>query len=271
MYLAGLALPASVARAATERWLDDGATWARHVEGELHWVCQRCHATPIRILPARYSYVVEAKMDNTSVVLRSTPDPDARFSASVSEALAQLGVGPRVHTILQTATGCWTVTDMVLPGLSLYEVNASTAALAEIFGMMQGHRSPDDAMPDLYSWLRVRLNDDDLSDLPAGQTVAPVQQRQQAEATLDSLSQTSVAELCHGDASPGNILTGTQGFQLIDPRGLQGEVAYDIAVVAMKTTTSDEVHRHAAQLAQLASVDVERVQAWIQIADAARV
>lgn len=58
---------------------------------------------------------------------------------------------------------------------------------------------------------------------------------------------------------------------LIDPRGVTGDVCYDVAVAAWKTTNEEPSRDRAAKLARLVGADTERVHAWLTVADIARV
>jgi streptomycin 6-kinase len=77
---------------------------------------------------------------------------------------------------------------------------------------------------------------------------------------------------CHGDASLWNVLAhGDSDWKLIDPRGMSGEVSYDVGVLAFKIARNQSPALIAARLARAADVDPERVQAWMTVASAARV
>ncbi|GAA5161205.1 hypothetical protein GCM10023214_26110 [Amycolatopsis dongchuanensis] len=62
--------------------------------------------------------------------------------------------------------------------------------------------SPD--LPLLTDWLRGRLSNDKLTELPAGEQVAPKAERVRALALLDDLAADLRPGVCHGDASPWN-------------------------------------------------------------------
>jgi streptomycin 6-kinase len=94
--------------------------------------------------------------------------------------------------------------------------------------------APGADLPSISDWLRSRLNADALTDVPVGESVAPEVQRIEALAVLDDLAAHEEKGLCHGDASPWDVLAGQEGyFYLVDPRGMAGEVAYDVAVIAL--------------------------------------
>jgi streptomycin 6-kinase len=58
---------------------------------------------------------------------------------------------------------------------------------------------------------------------------------------------------------------------LIDPRGVSGELAYDVAVIALKGERYAPPTETAAALARNLAVPADRVDAWQRIARAARV
>jgi len=103
-------------------------------------------------------------------------------------------------------------------------------------------------------------------------TRSPTRPQPCALAILDDLAEDTTPQLCHGDTSPWNILAlGHDTWVLIDPRGVSGEVAYDVAVLALKLARGRSAAFITAPLAGAVGVDPERVHAWALIADAARV
>ena len=78
--------------------------------------------------------------------------------------------------------------------------------------------------------------------------------------------------VCHGDASSRNILLGPgEQLMLIDPRGVNGDVCYDVAAAAWKTGSGEPPRDRAVELARLVGVDPERVHAWPVVAETVRV
>jgi streptomycin 6-kinase len=127
-------------------------------------------------------------------------------------------------------------------------------------------------MLSIFDWLRTRLDDDQLTDLRPGTTVAPAEERQAAQNLLSDLVRGHTPGLCHGDASLSNILaSGADGWRLIDPRGMSGESAYDVAVLAVRIVRALNSSDIVPFIAETAIVDADRVKAWMSIADAARV
>ncbi|MFG1997710.1 aminoglycoside phosphotransferase family protein [Spirillospora sp. NPDC048911] len=273
MTLHRVRVPREVAEGVSARWPSVGTVWHGQVLSELAALCQRYKVTPVHTFDARYSLVVEtARGDGTRLVMRSTPDPLGIFQAEVSQSLAKVGAGPQVHEVLQTAIGVWTVADRISPGDSLYYRPGSIESLAATLNLLQGQAAPIPEMPTLGDWLRGRLSDENPIDIPPGRSPASPQERQRALALLASLESTTSNNLCHGDASSNNVLHSDSKLQLIDPRGISGELAYDVAVAAWKTASDEEsLVRRALTLAKLVGVELQRVEAWLTIATAARV
>ncbi|WP_433474753.1 phosphotransferase [Spirillospora sp. CA-142024] len=144
--------------------------------------------------------------------------------------------------------------------------------LASVFRKMRDQKSENDSLPSLVDWLRSRLDDESLSDLAPGRSQAPRSERRRATAILEDLGSDVSGMVCHGDASSRNILLGPdEQLMLIDPRGINGDVCYDVAVAAWKTASDAPLRDRAAELARLVGVDTDRVHAWLFVADAARV
>ncbi len=254
------------------RWQREGEAWLASVEDELLEICARYGAEPLNVFEARYSFVVEVATERGALVLRSSPDPAGRFQAAAAQSLAQVGAGPKIYEIIDSPVGTWTVSERVTPGTTLGGYPFPLAAVGELLSRLVGAAPPMEEMPTLSEWLRGRLEDDELSDLAPGRDVAPKRHREHALELLADLGSGSGDGLCHGDASPGNLIIDRSGRPVfIDPRGVKGDAAYDVAVVALKTSSSAELGVRVAQLAKRAGVPLERVVPWVAIADAARV
>ena len=271
-----VSVPADVAAAVSARWPDIGQRWCSAVADEFAHISARYGASPIAVLPARYGLVVAVDAKRNRLVMRSSPDPDGMIQARVAIALGDLGAAPQIYEVQETDTGTWTVMERITPGTRLSEVPDPISAatlLARLFRRVSGEPAPQPDMPRLADWLRSRLEaGEHLTDLAPGRTPAPSPRRVEAMAVLTDLEATGTYGLCHGDASAQNVLTrGTTELVLIDPRGVAGEVAYDVAVAVLKTVPpadrSAAVRRYAAQV----DLDAGRIAAWLDVADAARV
>jgi streptomycin 6-kinase len=270
-----LTVPPNVLSAVRTRWPEHTRGWPTCVETGLLELCERYAAKPRQVLPARYGFVVAADNPTGGIVLRASPDPHGPAQAEVTLALAKLGAGPTVHETIVTGEGTWTILDEVRPGTPLAMTDLSTMpleALAAPLAAINGRPAPVSGMPSIIDWLRSRLLDDELTDLAPGTTVAPTSVRRDAIGVLDELASAAAPGLCHGDASPWNILAyGETQWTLIDPRGMNGEVSYDVAVLAFKMARHKSPALVAARLARAVGVDPERAQAWVIVASAARV
>lgn len=277
---AAVQVPPEIAASIHERWPAMHATWARDVEREFDEMCLRHGAVPFKVLPSRYSVVVIASAPRRDLIVRVTPDPNAANQATVAQMLAECGAGPRIHAIYTTASGVWTISDRVVPGISLDKAQPGSVGINEVaatFRAMVGTDGAFEGLPAIGDWLHLRLTQSDLSDVPRGQTAASPTERERAQEVLRSLDADSerAAGLCHGDAHPGNLLVSADQshVQLVDPRGMRGEVEYDLAVLSLKVAAYDlQLARSlCTQLAGRVSADDERAAAWITVARAARV
>ncbi|MGH8965353.1 MAG: phosphotransferase [Actinomycetes bacterium] len=211
-------------------------------------------------------------------MVRVTPDPDAANQARAAQMLADCGAGPEIHEVRSTSLGVWTVSDRVTPGISLREAPTGSVSLDDMAAPLRAMAGSNAAasLPPLNEWLRARLAQPDLRDIPRGQSAALPAERERALDTLRQLdSNSESAALCHGDAHTGNLLVSAKQPHLlmIDPRGMRGEIAYDIGVMSLKLSAYnlDAARSLSGQLAACVGVDGARVTAWTTVARAARV
>ena len=264
--------PPEVASAVIARWPDLGPQWCDQVGDELTKLCTTYNAVPASVFHSRYGLVVEVRTKKSVLVMRSSPDPDGPLQAAVLTSLAALGVAPALYEVVETQTAIWTVSERILPGTSLYDIRASVRDLARMLTPLRDQPAPLAGMPPLADWLRSRLLADELVDLAPGRSVAPLDQRQNGLRLLAELAAGCPRALCHGDPSRGNVLvSGDDRLLLIDPRGVCGDLAYDVALAAVKTAEDDPPMPRLAELARLVGCDAERAHAWSVVADAARV
>ncbi|GAA3335448.1 hypothetical protein GCM10020358_03790 [Amorphoplanes nipponensis] len=268
-------VPAAVLANVRQRWPEIADAWARHVEAESQALCDQYRATACTVLPARYGYVVAIDTPDGPLVLRSSPDPHGPNQAAVAEALANLGISPAVHQTLTMDHGTWIVLERATPGTRLYEVDIGAVSLEALFGPLVAMRHqppPRPRMPSILDWLRSRLEDDRLADRRPGTLIAPAMDRENALELLAHLARDHVPGLCHGDASLGNVIaSGPNRWTYIDPRGMSGESAYDVAVLAIRVARFRDSADLVPQVAETAQVEPDRVRTWMTIADAARV
>lgn len=268
-------IPPGVLANVEQRWPGIAAVWASSLVLELDDLCRKYDAVVRTALPGRYGYVIAAESPIGPLVLRSSPDPHSADQAAVAKALADLGISPWVHEIRISFRGTWTVLDRVIPGTGLNDVqpdSISPAALFRPLAAMRDQPPPQAGMPSILDWLKIRLEDDYLADLRPGTSVASDLDRSAALALLADVKRNHTPALCHGDASSGNIIAhGASGWMYIDPRGMSGDYAYDVAVVATRLLRTHPVEEILREANSVAGVDADRLQAWAMIAEAARV
>jgi streptomycin 6-kinase len=169
---------------------------------------------PSEVLPARYSFVVVANTRHGDIIVRVTPDPNAMDQARVAQMLAECGAGPRIHEVRTTPLGVWSVSDRVVPGISLREAPPNSVSLHDMaapFRAMVGVRAAVESLPALSEWLLSRLAQRNLRDVPRGQSVASLAERERAQDILRRLDPgAESATLCHGDAHRGNLLVSAE-------------------------------------------------------------
>ncbi|MEU4377807.1 phosphotransferase [Pseudonocardia alni] len=209
------------------------------------------------------------------MILRSSPDPDAVHQAAVLEHLARADLAPAVHLVWHTEASTWTAMDAVTPGASFAEREPRPRDLAAVATMLHALSTENGplSVPSILPWLRARLTDPPVDDQPPHRGAEPAAVRHAAIAVLDQLADGEPAGLCHADLSPPNVLHGQSRLWLIDPRGMNGEAAYDLAVLALKLSYDDldTARALARSIAMSSQNDPDRADAWVTVADAATV
>lgn len=270
-------MSSAVDAAVRRRWPNRGPAWSAALPAELQALCSELGVAPGRTFPARFAFVTAASSGSGArLVLRSTADPDAENQVAALSRLADLRIAPRLHGVHRTPTALWTVMDAVTPGTPLTTAQPeewlSEHILATLRTLAADHAGPP-CLPDLVPWIAERLNAPSACDLPPGRSPTSEIVRARARTALDALGPPPSERLCHGDLSPGNALIGQSRIWLIDPRGINGEVAYDVAVAALKSCNNDveQAPPVAAALARAIGADPDRAAQWVSIAAAASV
>jgi streptomycin 6-kinase len=255
-------VPGDVARAVRARWPDRAQAWCDAAEGELVELCSRYNARPVQVMQARFGFVIAARtVDGVELVMRSTADPAGPSQARAARLLAEIGIGPRVHDVIETQTGTWAVMDQIRPGTA-----ATDATLGEVVKLLRPLTDGGvvaDNLPKLSDWLRPRLAGVTLDDMaPNARPIPPIIRKRVLD-LLDELIADEDQALCHGDLSPGNVLRGQDRLMLIDPRGVVGDPEYDVEVLSIKADYGLRA------LAAHLRLDAERAEAWAHVATAA--
>jgi len=267
-------MPAAVMAGVQRCWPDRTQPWANAVVGELRSLCAKYDATPRTVMPARFSLVVAADTPHGPIVLRSSPDPDGPRQAEVAAALAAIGIAPTLYEATTNSTGTWMVLDEVRPGTPLGDMNPAEVSLESLAAPLAAIGSNPElasGLPHISNWLRRRLKGEHLADVAPRTGPAPAEHRRKALRILDDLTRNAGSSLCHGDTSPWNFLASrTAGWMLIDPRGVSGEVEYDLAILAMKVATGSAREAVISRLTRTCDADSSRIRAWAVVAKAAR-
>lgn len=270
----GAPLPPDVARAVSDRWPDRAEQWRMDIAPEFRKLCHRYDAVPLSVMSGRYAFVVSVSTRHGPLIMRASPDPDGPHQAQAAQSLAELGVAPRVHEVMTSPTGTWLVMDQISPGEPLADLdfNAAYPAVRATLSTLYNGASELPELPSLADWLRTRLVSGSERDLAPGEEQASEQQRVAALAALSSLEHDTHFVLCHGDASAWNFLADHERrLWLIDPRGVRGDISYDIAVVALKAAPFAPPPTTASQLAIDIGIPPDRAEAWLEVATVARV
>jgi hypothetical protein len=218
----------------------------------------------------RTAHVVAGTYHNVPAVARLAPTAVATGDTHniAAAAFAQTNLSPE---ILFSVAGA-TILRRILPGTTTFERPATPEQLGELLGKLAEqppHRTTEgERLPELDTFLYPRLDGHALQD-KAISAVTPTEETLRTARNLLSNLTEDLVRGCgiHGDTSRRNILHGHGRLWLIDPRGLNGDWHFDIAVAAWKAryNQSDTDRLIAAALA-----NKERVEAWTYVAKAAQ-
>src|SRR5690606_3771003 len=141
--------------------------------------------------------------------------------------LARAGVGPEVLWSNREV-----MVSSLVPGRTLDSGASDTdlVVVARRLGELRRVR-PAETLPSMAAWLRGRLTSPPADVAPDSVEPTP-SQRSAARELLDRLA--GPEGFCHGDANGGNVLVDGADVWLLDARGVAGDVAYDVAVLALK-------------------------------------
>lgn len=268
-------LPDNVRDSIAKRW-PHLAEWSNWAERDFDAWISRTGGEIHGVFHARYALVVDVELSGIRVVYRSTPDPDAQSQVAVASALSDVGAGPQILEFGEATIGTWSTSIRIFPGYPLGDhagpSNLDLQRVAEALTLITGRPPPRYDLPPVTAWLRRRLEIDTLVDLPPNQRPASTAERRTALGLLDELENSGEGNLCHGDASPWNLLTGTEGrVWMIDPRGVAGTVAYDAAVILSKAPRTADQDVMVRTFSKVLNVEVQEIKAWMTIAGTARV
>src|SRR5262245_1764340 len=225
----------------------------------------RWHLRVEAVVHTRSSLIAFGQCDRQPVVLKVTKRPGEEwFSGQVLNAFG----GQSVVRALDQTDGA-VLLERLVPGKSLAEMNMrdeeATAIIADVIRRMSPTSPPIDT-PTIEAWGKsfeqYRATPD--AEIP----IALVEQAHRTYTTLCA-SQSSV-RLLHGDLHHHNvILDSRRGWVAIDPKGVVGELAYEVGAALRNPSDQpalfsapDTIQRRVNCFATLLQLDSGRILAW---------
>jgi streptomycin 6-kinase len=211
------------------------------------------------------SLVVSALMDQSPVVLKLPPRPEAVAVEAAALRWWGEGIAPRVYG--EDLESGALLLERLEPGTELSWAGVEdTARIVPLFRAMHrpvpgGHELPIPSLADagveaLATFAR---------NLETKRALVDGAVADQAEALLASLFATRSAgepSVLHGDAVPANVLRASSSWRVIDPRSAVGDRAYDVAYWSIFSGYGSEAQPNVALLAGDLELDEHRVLSW---------
>lgn len=251
-----------------------GASWAHLVAGRVEAALRDWGLDVVAPLAGgRGGLVLRVRRGAEQFVLKAPMyEPAAHIAAQ--EHLDQVGVGPH---IIFTDTERGLLLMELVEGDPVDRPTPLTIAVCAAQAARLTHTVPRSSFPSIGPWLRSRLVHQPADRSPTA--VEPsASERMDALSALDDLEEASAAScFIHADLNVGNILwSEAEGIRLIDARGVVGDPAYDVALLAVKTQQPgaplSEVISYANELAAATEFpEPSRCAQWAMIARAAQV
>ena len=210
-----------------------------------------------------YNYVLTGFQDSKAVILKLGLDIDG-FKREASALMAFSGFG--VVEVLSESNGLLLL-ECAVPGVSLksyFHENDDEAINITANVIKELHKAPipsTHAFPHIKDWLEAL--DGDLK--------IPVQTLQKAREIRDQLLKTAEPDvLLHGDLHHDNILQNSNDWVVIDPKGVIGELAYEVAAfirnpIPELLTHADApniIHNRITRFARLLELPSQRILDW---------
>lgn len=187
-----------------------------------------------------YNYVLSGFRGSQPIILKLGLDVDG-FKREAAALMAFSGFG--VVQVFSENTGLLLLLECAVPGVSLksYFPEKDDEAINTTANVIKRlHKAPipsTHAFPHIKDWLAALDND---LKIPAGYL-------QKARQLRDNLLKTSAKEvLLHGDLHHDNILQNGDDWVVIDPKGVIGEPAYEVAAF-IRNPIPELLHRDDSQ------------------------
>ena len=218
-----------------------------------------------KILDTESSVLAFGRRNRQPVVLKMIKRPgDEWFAGPVLEAFNGRGV----VRVLDYADGAMLL-ERLLPGRSLFgtegiDDEAATEILAEVIGGMSAASAPDTATVEAWSDGFRRYAERGTAEISAALVEAAC--RLYAELCHSQSS----TRLLHGDLHHYNVLLDSQrGWVAIDPKGVVGELAYEVGAALRNPVERPAtfaapatIERRVGCFAEVLGLTAERVLAW---------
>lgn len=239
------------------QWLDDLPKLLTQVEATYGL----SNLKPVEALS--YNYVLSGLQGSKAVILKLGLDIDG-FKREAAALMAFLGFG--VVEILSENNGLLLL-ECAVPGISLksyFPENDDQAINITANVIKRLHKAPipnTHAFPHVKDWLEALDGDLEI----------PLQTLQKSREIRDQLLQTSEPDvLLHGDLHHDNILQNGDEWLVIDPKGVIGEPAYEVAAFIRNpmpellnhADAPNIIHNRVTQFAEALELPSQRILDW---------
>ncbi len=230
-----LNLPAHFIKTNLGVYEEEGEAWLASLPERLATVAERYELSLGAPFALSYNYVCAAtRRDGTAVVLKLSPPNQEYYTevAALRHYQATTHSTQACVALLEADAGAGLmILERILPGTSLHDLPDDDAIriAAEVMLKLWRPLPPDHNFPTVAKWAKglQRLRDEH----DGGTGPLPAYLVARAEATYRELLASAPAPvLLHGDLHHDNILRATRvPYLAIDPKGLAGEPAYEVA------------------------------------------
>lgn len=231
----GIHIPADTVKGLLWGGVESGIRWLEHLPAILDQLCQKHEITDLRPSPEiRMNLVLFGESATHGPVVLKLAQPHWEATNEIT-ALRILGkTGHYAPLIDADVAGAWSLQERIQPGEMLQTFAQSGEVSDEkatqiTAGLMRATASPVPSdtphlFPDLNRWLR------SLWEYAASgrDEIPPDQVELAIRYARDLIAHPAPAMLLHGDFHHGNILKGEVDWVIIDPKGIQAELAFEV-------------------------------------------
>lgn len=260
---------------------DSGRAWVDRLPATIAAYAERWSLTVQPAFPnLSYNYVAPAaRADGSPAVLKIGVASDDEFGSEI-EALRVFDGQGMVRLLEADPDQAVMLLERVTPGTPLTSVTDDAEATLIAARLMRGFWPPiappghpaGHAFPSVADWGRGfdRLR----AGFDGGSGPIPTRLAAKAERLLRELLQSAPPPvLLHGDLHHDNILAGPDGaWTVIDPKGVTGEPAYELAAFLRNPGTliadpraRQKIERRIAIFAEVLVIDPDRIRRWAMV------